>query len=96
MSVLHTIARSPRSALLNSCQPTLAQSDALLLLEDGVYYCLDGQALASLPKGCRVFALREDVRARGLADKLPAAVERVSTKKFVALCCDFDKVVNWF
>lgn len=96
MSTLHTIARSPRSSLLSSCQGVLNQGDAILFIEDGVYYCLDNDALAALPRSCRVFALREDIQARGLAARLPAGVERVSTKKFVGLCCDFDKVVNWF
>ena len=96
MSTLHTLSKSPQSGLLASCLSGFSQGDALLFLEDGVFHCLDKDLLASLPKGNRFFALKEDLRARGLENKLPANIDAISTKKFIALCCSFDKVVNWF
>lgn len=96
MSTLHTIARSPHSKLLASCLQLLGQKDAILFIEDGVFHCLQADCLASVPETCKLFALREDLAARGLQDKKQGVVESVSTRTFVDLCCRYDKVVNWF
>lgn len=96
MSVLHTIARAPDSGLLDACVPVLNPGDAILFIEDGVYHCLAADWLSGYPKACRVLGLREDIQARGLKERCAEQIEIVGTKKFVQLCCDFDKVVNWF
>jgi len=96
VSTLHTIARAPRSDLLSSCLELCGKKDAILFIEDGVYYCLAAEQLTQLPEACKLFALREDMTARGLQAKSPARVELVSTRTFVELCCQYDKVVNWF
>ena len=96
MSSLHTIARSPISNLLGSCTPLLAQNDALLFLEDGVIYASRADLIGAIPGKRKLYALKEDVIARGLQNKIVDTVEVISTRKFVALCCDHDKVVNWF
>lgn len=96
MSSLHTIARSPASNLLSSCTPLLSRNDALLFLEDGVIYASRSDLLTNLEGKHKLFALKEDVTARGLQNKISANVELISIRKFVQLCCDHDKVVNWF
>jgi len=96
MSTLHTIAKSPDSRLLDSCQPLLSQGDAVLLLEDGVLYASRSDLLDGLSSKRKVYALREDINARGLQDKLSSQVEVISTRRFVQLCCDHKKVINWF
>jgi len=96
MSTLHTIAKSPNSNLLDSCVPLLSTKDALLFVEDGVIYASRRDLLEPLSGKRKLFALREDVNARGLQNKIAENVELVSTRKFVQLCCDHKKVVNWF
>lgn len=96
MSSLHTLSRSPASALLRDCLKTLGKGDAILFIEDGVYHCLQPELLQEIPARIKVFALREDLQARGLVDRLPEAIDSISSKRFVALCCDHDKVINWF
>lgn len=96
MSTLHTIAKSPNSNLLDSCTQLLSGNDALLFIEDGVIYASRSDLLASLPAKRKLFALREDVSARGLQNKIAENVELVSMRKFVQLCCDHKKVINWF
>ena len=96
MSTLHTLAKSPNSNLLDSCAKLLSGNDALLFIEDGVIYASRSDLLASLSGKRKLFALREDVNARGLQNKIASNVELVSTRKFVQLCCDHKKVINWF
>ena len=96
MSILHTIAKSPVSNLLASSSPLLARNDALLFLEDGVFYASRADLIATIPGKNKLYALKEDVLARGLQNKIAGNVEVISTRKFVQLCCDHDQVVNWF
>ncbi|MGB4248605.1 MAG: sulfurtransferase complex subunit TusB, partial [Pseudohongiellaceae bacterium] len=45
----------------------------------------------------RVYALKEDLQARGIAhDSLPASIEPITYAEFVALVCEHKKSVSWF
>jgi tRNA 2-thiouridine synthesizing protein B len=47
--------------------------------------------------GIRIYALREDLQARGIpAEQLPAHVEPIAYKDFVALVCTHARTVSWF
>ncbi len=96
MSTLHTISKSPDSGLLNSCSPLLLEGDAVMLLEDGIYYCYQKELDNILPKGITVYCLREDLLARGPVSKNLSDCSSLDYKGFVDLCCEHDKVVNWF
>ena len=92
MSHLHTV-NSARH--LTDCIRFLKQDDALLLIEDGVY-CLTTTDLSQLPDSVNVYALLDDVSARGLGQRPADCCELISSKAFVQLCCDHAKVINWF
>lgn len=48
-------------------------------------------------EGIRVYALREDLQARGIAaEQLPAHIEPIAYKDFVALVCTHARTVSWF
>lgn len=48
-------------------------------------------------EGIRVYALGEDLQARGIAaEQLPAHIESIVYKDFVALVCTFARTVSWF
>ncbi len=98
MTVLHTISKAPSSQLLAQCCKALHKGDALLLLEDGVYYGVQSAAelSAAIPDKVAQFCLREDVTARGLQERLAGHIESISMRQFVELCCKHDKVINWF
>ena len=96
MSILHTISRSPSSALLASCASLLRKGDGVLFIEDGIYHCTDGASLSAIDSQVKLYALREDLMARGLIDKNTAEAETVNYDGFVQLCCEYDKVVSWF
>jgi len=86
MNTLHLINHP---AALAECLDVAASADTILLLENGVY------AVVDLAPGRRLCALETDVRARGLAARLPAHVELASDEDFVALVETHQPVVTW-
>ena len=91
--LLHTLNKANDKGLQQNCTQNLAPEDALLLIEDGVLAVLDTRWVASLP--CPLYVLGADVQARGLEAYLSQSVRRIDYAGFVALCCEFDNVVNW-
>ncbi|MNJ06967.1 Protein TusB [compost metagenome] len=98
MSTLHVISHSPfGDNRLTSCLRLLGDQDGVLLCGDAVYALQPGSApLATLQarnlQG-RLFALEEDLQARGIsADEGTRAIDYPA---FVALSLDFDKVNSW-
>ena len=95
MSTLHVIAHSPfGDNRLTSCLRLLGPDDGLLLCGDAVYALQPGSApLAGLRTiASRLFALEEDLLARGIADSPASAVDYPA---FVALSLNYDKVNSW-
>ena len=98
MSTLHLLSHSPfGDGRLDSCLVLLGAEDAVLLSGDAVYALAAGSApsqrLASLPNA--LFALAEDLEARGLQDALPANAKAVDYPEFVELCTRYHKVNAW-
>ena len=92
MSHLHTVNSS---AQLSDCTRFLKDGDALLLIEDGVY-CLVADDLINLSKSVAVYALDDDIDARGLGQRPRGRSTGISYTEFIQLCCDHPKVINWF
>jgi len=98
MTTLHVISSSPFSDnRLSSCLRLLGHGDGLLLCGDGTYAAQPGtshaEALRALGGGIALFALDEDLEARGL----PSAdwLQQIDYPGFVALAVRFDKVNSW-
>ena len=95
---LHTLNKH-RSDLVQLCISALGPEDSLLLLEDGVYAALTtaGTPLdpETLPAGIKLYALTEDLAARGINDKIPDVFARITYRDFVSLSLICNKVVNW-
>lgn len=95
MSTLHTISKPPSSELLAQCLTAVREGDAILFLEDGVYYCaMDNLALPA--SDIAVFGLREDITARGIQKRVCKNIRAVTMRHFVELCCTHSKIINWF
>ena len=97
--ILHTVNKSPlNSPCLNSCLRTIAQNDALLLMEDVVYGAVEhfSALLVSIPEGVPVFVLQADLLARGLQERLNPSVQVVDDEGFVDLCCQYSKTQSWY
>jgi tRNA 2-thiouridine synthesizing protein B len=84
--ILHTINKV---SALGLCSDLIAEDDKVILLEDGVYL-----GLQSLP--FPIFAIRQDVDARGLGDRLTEQTELIDYSVFVHLSSEADKVCSWF
>ena len=96
MTILHTISKGPSSKLLESCLSVARENDALLFIEEGVYYSSKLASEPSIPKHHPLFALEEDIIARGLQHSILNKFETINYKKFIELCTLHEKVINWF
>ena len=95
MSALHTISGSPRSGLLDSCLKLICPGDGILFIQDGVYYGCPPYLLDCVSKDNALFALREDLLARGVLSKLAERIDSVGYGRFVELTVDYEKVISW-
>lgn len=99
MATLHLLSHSPfADSRLASCLRLLTADDALLLSGDAVYALQGGtaqrQALELMPANIALFALDEDLAARGLID-LPERLLAVDYPGFVELCCRYARCNAW-
>lgn len=85
MTSLHIINHL---ADVQSCQAMIADTDAVLLCGDAVYALRQPLGLTH-----RLYALAEDVEARGL--ETFEQTKSVDYPGFVALCASYAKVVAW-
>ena len=101
MTILHTVNKSPfEKNSLGSCLRVARESNAVLLLEDGVLGALDDTRFSTQIKALlgkiRFYVLEPDLRARGLdTGKLIAGVESVDYGGFVDLTAQYDKIQSW-
>jgi len=98
MATLHVLSHSPFSdSRLSSCLRLLGPDDGLLLCGDAVYALQPGSAqclaLELMPASIGLFALEEDLGARGL--NVPERLQVVDYPGFVELSCRFAKVNSW-
>ena len=95
MATLHTLNRSPSHQLLfEQVLSTIRPGDALLLLEDGVYYCLQNNLNRKI-QDIQVYAIKDDVHARGIPFET-SDVQLASYEDYVSLTTQFDKLINWY
>ena len=64
----------------------------MLLIEDGVYRFPDRERVAHLALYCLV----DDLAARGLCGRHGDLATAITRADFVRLCCEHEKVINWF
>ena len=102
MSTLHTINKSPfTNNALSSCIKICSTSDAILLLEDGVFGAIKSAPVSAqlqelMLSGTRVCAITADIKARGLAEKVLASIELVDYESFVQLTLEHRCVQSWY
>jgi tRNA 2-thiouridine synthesizing protein B len=102
MSTLHTINKSPFShATLASCLQVCGKEDGILLLEDGVFGALTNspcaeELIAIIETGVKVYALKGDVNARGLQEKIPTSIQLTDYNGFVQLSIEHKCVQSWY
>jgi tRNA 2-thiouridine synthesizing protein B len=97
--MLHIINKSPleRNAL-DACL-RVARDGSILLIEDAVYAATRGHAsaakIAEATRTFRIFALRPDLEARGVADRLIDGVTTVDYAGFADLVASHPNCQSW-
>ena len=90
-TTLHILNRGPNQAeLLNHCLDSYSDGDALLFIEDGIYWAAEHYAEQLSQFHC--FALKPDLEARGVS---ASGIQTVDDAGFVDLCINHSRSVSW-
>jgi|TARA_B110000116_G_C16738408_1_gene537250 tRNA 2-thiouridine synthesizing protein B len=102
MPTLHIVNKSPFSqqALLQ-CLEVIGCNHSLILIEDGCYGGLKTspahmQLQKIVKKGIKIYALKDDLRARGLNSNLLEEMTPINMNEMVELCCQHRNVQSWY
>lgn len=95
--MLHTLMTSPFRCDLNAMVRLLAEGDDVLLLQDGVIAALAGSPALEvlLHAPISLYALKDDLDARGLFGQISTSVTAVSYTEFVALAVKNPQQMTW-
>ncbi|MDH4174010.1 MAG: sulfurtransferase complex subunit TusB [Betaproteobacteria bacterium] len=98
--MLHTVNKSPfEHKALETCLRFARQGSAVLLIEDGVYAAARDTAVAKdvqeALKRVQVYALKPDVEARGMQNRVMDGVRLVDYGGFVDLVVEHNAVQSW-
>lgn len=103
-STLHTLNKTALAHTLNKrLSQVIHNNDAVILIEDGVYQCLDLYHEADInsdnmswPRiSKRIYALKDDAIARGIPITLEG-YNFISYEEFVKLSFEHNKVISWY
>ena len=100
MTMLHTVNKSPfDNGTLRCCLKFARQGSAVLLIEDGVYAAAKDTAVSKDVQAAMgsvaIYALRPDVEARGMQDRVMDGVRLVDYEGFVDLVVEHSTVQSW-
>lgn len=102
MATLHTVNKSPfERNSLDTCLSLCNSDGSILLIEDGVVAALSDTSvserlLKAIESGIKIFALGEDLKARGLPeDRVIDRITVIDYPGFVKLTTENDRVQNW-
>jgi tRNA 2-thiouridine synthesizing protein B len=98
--MLHTVNKSPfEHKALETCLRFVRQGSAVLLIEDGVYAAAKDTAVSpkmqEALKTVTIYALKPDVEARGMQNRVMDGVRLVDYGGFVDLVVEHDAVQSW-
>lgn len=97
--MLHIMNKSPLDRPTLDSVARLAQTGAMLLIEDGVYAATRGNAasqkLEALMGKMKIYALLPDLEARGVADRLMEGVTGIDYAGFVDLVAEHPNCQSW-
>ncbi|MDX6039601.1 MULTISPECIES: sulfurtransferase complex subunit TusB [Scandinavium] len=95
--MLHTLSHSPWQHDISAQLRLVKAGDDLLLLSDGVIAALEGSRYLDILRAAPIslYALNEDIEARGLAGQISSGVVRVSYNDFVRLTIKHTRQLTW-
>jgi tRNA 2-thiouridine synthesizing protein B len=97
--ILHLINKPYEHPIFARALSLIAEGDAILLMEDGVYAGTHRCAQQTPAFGIIVtpiFALKDDIMARGIDALLSPNIQTMTDAEFVELTCKYDKTVSWY
>ncbi len=98
--MLHTVNKSPfEHSALETCLRYARQGSSVLLIEDGVYAAARDTAVSKQVqdalKNVSIYALKPDVEARGMQNRVMDGVRLVDYGGFVDLVVQHNAVQSW-
>ncbi len=98
--MLHTVNKSPfEHSALETCLRYARQGSSVLLIEDGVYAAARDTAVSKQVqdalKNVSIYALKSDVEARGMQNRVMDGVRLVDYGGFVDLVVQHNAVQSW-
>ena len=95
---LHVLNAAPGTQAYTNCIHQLTEGEPVVLLGDASYAALAGSETLPLLQtaGARLYALHDDVRLRGVADRIDKSVTIISMSDFVALTEESAVQLSWF
>lgn len=98
--MLHTVNKSPfEHKALETCLRFALKGSAVLLIEDGVYAAAKDTAVSpkmqEALKTVTIYALKPDIEARGMQNRVMDGVRLVDYGGFVDLVVEHDAVQSW-
>ncbi|MBP2845055.1 sulfurtransferase complex subunit TusB [Dickeya oryzae] len=95
--MLHTLAHSPYHTDLDALLRNVGVGDAILLLQDGVIAALNGVPFSERLQSCgaTVYALQDDVAARGLSEQISTTIVLIDYTQFVQLTVLHSRQLAW-
>ncbi|ALB64338.1 tRNA 5-methylaminomethyl-2-thiouridine synthase TusB [Cronobacter condimenti 1330] len=95
--MLYTLSHSPWQCDINALLRLVRSGDDLLLMQDGILAALNDSrfAAALLATPARVFALQNDVEARGVSAQISGNIEMISYNDFVKLTVKHASQMAW-
>jgi len=98
--MLHTVNKSPfDNNTFQTCLKHARQGGAVLLIEDGVYAATRDTAVSKQVqealKSVSIYALKPDVEARGMQNRVMDGVRLVDYEGFVDLVVEHNAVQSW-
>lgn len=95
--ILHLLNRAPGTSLVyRDALAGMGPEDRLLLIEDGVQGALPQMVRHFEGLEGRLFALREDLAARGLEGRCAEQVQVVDVDGFVTLTEEAERTLSWY
>lgn len=96
--ILHLISKSPFTHhCLQLCLSSLGKNDGIVLLEDGVLLLSQPSAIPQLNPPQQLFALTQDLTARGLpvTGSQASSIRCIDFPELVELVAQYDKTLTW-
>lgn len=98
--MLHTVNKSPfGNTTFETCLKFARQGSAVLLIEDGVYAAARDTAVSrrvqAALKSISIYALKPDIEARGMQNRVMDGVRLVDYGGFVDLVTEHNAVQSW-